>query len=305
MVYAAGHACQKQLWRVWPAAEGPSPDPEEVPPKYTFDSKTDLNKWLKSVGFDPRKMASEKHEDGKYKSVSNETWVCLCDHYLEPEANCLNTVKSMLNGIIEATGAKSYGVYLTAGGGFRKEIYPLYKANRDGSTKPIYYDLMREYMVKHWGATIYDDLEADDAVAMDVLEMQDKHGMDSVCLASIDKDLDQIVGWHYNYNNELDLRANALYFVDADTARRCFFTQLLMGDTSDNIPGIPRVGEKTAPRMLAHCKTLEDYLAVVEKAYADHNAKLPEDEPPLNMELHAELLLMRRKSKDDYWRDFI
>lgn len=304
IVYAAGHACETQCWRVWPRSM--SIDMEEDKPEFEFSKKDDLNKWLKSQDINPRKMTTTKDENGKPLEVYNDQWYCYCIRGVEPIANCLNTVKAMLNNIKDGTGAKDMFVYLTAGGGFRAKLYPEYKANRDPGSKPLYYDEIRDYMVRVWDATIFDDLEADDAAAIDVTEFQENFGVNSVVLASIDKDLNQVPGWHYNYQKELELNNTEFYFVTRAAGRKQFFMQMLMGDSSDNIPGIKGVGEKTAEKMLAGCESLEDYERVVKTAYAEENdRRKAEEEPALKYELNASLLFMRRESKDDNWRDWI
>lgn len=304
IVYAAGHASQKQHWRVWNRADMDNID--ECESIKFFDNKTKLNAWLKSQGSDSRKMEKIENAAGKVVGIMDTTYYCHGSIKVESEAACLHSVKSMLKNIVKKSGASDRLLYLTKGGGFRKEIYPEYKMNRDETSKPIYYDLIREYMIKHWDAEVYDDLEADDAVAMDTLNFQETCGMNSVILASIDKDLNQVPGWHYNYQRELDLKSPALYFVTPEEGRKCFFRQMLTGDATDNIKGIPRVGDATADKMLAHCTTLDEYMAVIDEAYAVENAAREKaEEMPLNIELNASLLFMRRRTKDDNWRDFV
>jgi 5'-3' exonuclease len=161
-------------------------------------------------------------------------------------------------------------------------------------------------MISRYDAQVFDWLEADDAVAMDVTEMQEEMGEDSVVLCSIDKDLRQVPGWHYNYQYEDFLGVDALFYVDKPAGRLMFFKQLLMGDTSDNIPGIKGVGEKTAERMLADCSTLDEYISVIDTAWKNYNAeRVAQELPEQDWELHAKLLFMHRKGEDDNWREWI
>ena len=61
----------------------------------------------------------------------------------------------------------------------------------------------------------------------------------------IDKDLDCIPGKHYNPRKE------KFYDIDEDTADLLYWLQMLKGDPTDNLPGLPRIGPKKAEKMLA------------------------------------------------------
>lgn len=124
-----------------------------------------------------------------------------------------------------------------------------------------------------------DGYEADDALGMNQTE--------GAVICSIDKDLLQIPGQHYNFVKGLWTEITELdgWFN--------FYVQLLVGDTSDNIPGCPGIGKVKAPRILAGCKTpFEMYQACV----AEYDRK----KTP-NIELNAQLLYIWRK-QDDKWQ---
>ena len=63
-------------------------------------------------------------------------------------------------------------------------------------------------------------------------------------ICGIDKDLKQIPGNHYNYNKKVH------DFVDDDTAHYNLMLQCLIGDSSDNIPGIREWGQLKLPSFL-------------------------------------------------------
>ena len=54
-------------------------------------------------------------------------------------------------------------------------------------------------------------------------------------IATIDKDLNNTAGWHYNWQKD------DLYCVGKIEADRNFYRQLLVGDSTDNIPGLFRI----------------------------------------------------------------
>jgi len=79
-------------------------------------------------------------------------------------------------------------------------------------------------------------MEADDAIAI----ASDKEYKTTVII-SADKDLLQVPGWHasWPYYGET---ASKAFFVSEEESWKAFFKQLLIGDQSDNIPGLYRIG---------------------------------------------------------------
>ena len=99
----------------------------------------------------------------------------------------------MIQEILEDTGATSYQVYLTGSNNFRREIAPSYKANRPDE-RPAHWEAVRQFLVTQHKAIICDGYEADDEMGI----QQDKETLTTV-ICSIDKDLLQIPGRHYNF----------------------------------------------------------------------------------------------------------
>ncbi len=151
-----------------------------------------------------------------------------------------------LNATIEGVlqGRKGYKLYLTGPGNFREAIATLlpYKGNRDPTHKPKYYKELKDYMLSKHDAIVVEGMEADDAMAMEQWRHRDR----STVIATIDKDLDMIPGWHYNLNSKEQ------YWVDIDRANYFFFWQMLVGDSTDNIPGIKGIGKARATKALEH-----------------------------------------------------
>lgn len=171
----------------------------------------------------------------------------------EPLSYILATVKRKLHNIFAAVDgflaetkheADEFQLYLTDGeSNYRNKIATIapYKGNRDPLHKPIYYQEIRDYMVEHWDARIVRGAEADDAVA--IAQYQSDSYYDTV-ICTIDKDLRMIPGFHYNYMSKED------FFVDEKEASIAFYTQLLTGDTTDNIKGCYKVGAKKAKQLI-------------------------------------------------------
>lgn len=108
-----------------------------------------------------------------------------------------------------------------------------YKGNRKGTKKPKWYKKIRSYLETHWFCQIMVGIEADDALAI-AQEYFNALGIRNI-MATLDKDLNQVVGWKYNWKAEKD----ALYYVDEAMAHRSLWKQVITGDVgTDNIPGL-------------------------------------------------------------------
>ncbi|MBM3335895.1 DNA polymerase I, partial [Candidatus Sumerlaeota bacterium] len=150
---------------------------------------------------------------------------------------------------------------------FRNEIYPAYKANRPAQPE----DLSAQIP---WVKRILEEMnlsvvempgyEADDVIAT-LAERASDEGLD-VWIVSTDKDLMQLVEQRVRM---LRMEPDSEIVIDADEVHRRMgvgpqqITDLLglMGDSSDNIPGVPKVGEKTAAAVLAQFPTIEGVYA--------------------------------------------
>lgn len=177
-----------------------------------------------------------------------------------------------INKIVEQSGSTDYVCYLSGKTNFRLEAakYQEYKANRKDSVKPVHYQFIRDCIEKNHPVIVSDNCEADDLLAIDLYkEFQKANVSDDkldceVILCTIDKDLRNVPGWHYNiHHREID-------WVLPTDADRHFALQLLTGDRVDNIPGLSfysdgekKVGPATAKKMLGEAVTkLELYHAV-------------------------------------------
>jgi hypothetical protein len=155
----------------------------------------------------------------------------------------------MMQDILADTGSTSYSVYLTGSGNFRREISPSYKANRPDS-RPKHWEAVREFLITQHKAVVCNGFEADDQLGID----QDKtHGATVIC--SIDKDLLQIPGKHYNFVKKV------FQDVTYDEGIKALYIQSLVGDRSDNIFGVQGIGPVKAERALAELLPEEYYEA--------------------------------------------
>lgn len=164
-------------------------------------------------------------------------------------------VDVLIRDILSETGADEYKIFLSGGRNFRHEVNPEYKANRDNMERPPYLQEIREFMVTEWKAIVCDGIEADDALGINQTP-------DSF-ICSIDKDLLQIPGLHYNFVKK-EWRT-----VEEWEGLKFFYEQLLIGDAVDNIFGIYGIGPKKAQKALQWCETEYELFEVVRDIYND------------------------------------
>ena len=189
-------------------------------------------------------------------------------------------VKELMEQILFDTKADSWKAYLTGPNredNFRRKIYPAYKANRDKYPVPKWLASCKSYLVNDWQAEVTNGIEADDALGIEQLG----NNTDTI-ICSIDKDLLQIPGQHYNFVKKI------FENVTITQGWYNFYLQLLIGDTADNIKGCPGIGKKKAPMVLEGCETEQIMFTCVREVYNDDDA----------MFLNGQLLYIWRKPND-------
>jgi DNA polymerase I len=155
----------------------------------------------------------------------------------------------------------------TSGDTFRHELYPDYKANRDSTPEeitksiPVIKELLEAYSIPILELTGY---EADDIIGT-IAKKAAKDGF-QVYMVTPDKDYIQLLekdifilrpgkaGLPYE-TISLD---NIRNYYDVATPEQFLEFLALMGDKSDNVPGAPGIGEKTAAKLLLEHNTLDN-----------------------------------------------
>lgn len=181
-------------------------------------------------------------------------------------------VDEMMEQILFNTNAKTYQTFLGGKQNFRKLINPQYKANRT-KPDPIHRAACNEHLRNEWNAISIPYLEADDLLGMTQNE--------NTIICSIDKDLRQIPGRHFNFV-KCDMS-----IVDEYTGWFNFYMQFLVGDTSDNIRGIDGLGPKKSEKILFGM-TPEEMFNKVRELYNDDKRML----------LNGQMLYIWRKPYD-------
>lgn len=168
--------------------------------------------------------------------------------------------------VVRDCGADDFIVCLTGEDNFRDKVAKTrkYKGNRDNKTKPVHFYALKDWVVSGQAFSDFDSVnlsmgeEADDVMGR--LQIKD---LDNSIICSLDKDLNQIPGWHYNWRQE------KIYYVEQEEAIRFYYKQLLMGDPVDNIIGIDGLGPKKAEKLLEG-KSLSEIETIVNEQYKEH-----------------------------------
>jgi len=166
-------------------------------------------------------------------------------------------------------------VFDAAGDGFRNEIYPEYKANRDDPPEDLIpqFPLMRD-VVKAFGLKPIEEVgyEADDLIAAYAREAREA-GAEVLIIAG-DKDLMQLVRKDVTMydpmpGNERKIGEKEVEEKFGVEPARVPDVQALCGDATDNVPGVPGIGIKTAALLIQEYGDLETLLQNAEKIKQD------------------------------------
>ncbi len=178
--------------------------------------------------------------------------------------NAIYTLARLLLRILHEEKPEHF-IFLMDGKGknFRHDLFPLYKANRDATPEELVKQLAPiQRMVTTLGIPleISDGCEADDCIA----SLVHRHAPHRpVVIIGMDKDLRQCLApnvwlWNPATNNESVLSAADFTQETGLLPTQWPDVQALIGDSSDNIPGIPGIGIKTAQKIFADFSSLED-----------------------------------------------
>jgi DNA polymerase-1 len=156
-------------------------------------------------------------------------------------------------------------VFDAKGPTFRDDMYPAYKATRS----PMPPDLRSQIEPVHevvallgWPVLTVPGVEADDVIGT-LACMASSQGIE-VIISSGDKDLSQLVDQHITVIDTMNDKRRDLAGVEAEFGvppRLMVDYQSLVGDTVDNVPGVPKCGPKTAVKWLLEYGSLDNLVA--------------------------------------------
>jgi len=148
---------------------------------------------------------------------------------------------------------------------FRVDIDPQYKANRQASPEDLPPQIDRIVSIlQAMKVPIFrrEGFEADDLMATLCRQCADKNL--EVILVSKDKDLDQLLGDHvrmYDPAKDRDIDVATMTQEKGYTPEQAIDAQIIMGDSTDNVKGVPGVGPKKAAQLLQKYGNVENIIA--------------------------------------------
>lgn len=200
-----------------------------------------------------------------------------------PESPATGAIRGMINMLqaIRKEVAADYAVCVfdASGPTFRDALYPEYKAHRS----PMPDDLRSQIEPIHevvrlmgWPVLAIQGVEADDVIGT-LAKTAAAQGV-NVVISSGDKDLSQLVDPHIMVMDTMSGKRRDVAGVTAEFGvppAQMIDYQALVGDAVDNVPGVAKVGPKTAVKWLAEHGSLDGLIAAADgiKGVAGQNLR--------------------------------
>ena len=149
---------------------------------------------------------------------------------------------------------------------FRDAIYPDYKATRQSMPEDLAAQiepLFETIRALGWPLVVIDGVEADDVIGTLARHAERVHGWDTL-ISTGDKDLTQLVSERVTWMNTMSNETLDPAGVEAKFGvrpERIIDYLALMGDAVDNVPGVEKVGPKTAAKLVQEYGSLEEVMA--------------------------------------------
>ncbi len=183
-----------------------------------------------------------------------------------PATGAIRGMVNMLHALRREVRAKYAAcVFDASGPTFRNALYPQYKAQR----APMPDDLRSQIEPIHevvrllgWPVLCVPDVEADDVIGT-LAVAASRQGIE-VIVSSGDKDLSQLVDEHITIIDTMNGKKRDVAGVTAEFGvppSLMVDYQTLVGDAVDNVPGVPKVGPKTAAKWLLEYGSLDALMA--------------------------------------------
>lgn len=204
------------------------------------------------------------------KKVQLEFTVAEDRQYLEES---WDNFRKILNKMLEQLFCSDFLMAVKSGPSYRDLMYPIelnsdktravwgYKANRwkPEAENNKFVRTLRELAIFEELAIPATGREADDLIRIWANEARESG--DDYVICSIDKDLQCIPGMHYLMHKDKVVE------VSQEDATRHYYEQLLKGDATDNVPGVPKIGDVRAAKILAEYATEEEFQECVVSHY--------------------------------------
>lgn len=184
--------------------------------------------------------------------IAYQAGFCGAETYSEQQKAC----DDIIGRLVKLAGAEQYHLHLTPtgsnkGGRNDQAMYQPYQETRTGRDKPEHLDDLRQWMGSRTNATLYSTMEADDGMCIAQNKAIDAGHSEQSIICSKDKDLRMVSGWHLDWDTGKHELVYGYGYIKLDDSKSTktvkgfgtsfFWAQLLMGDTADNIKGLPNV----------------------------------------------------------------
>ena len=195
----------------------------------------------------------------------------------------------------------------TPGDTFRNELYSEYKANRSPAPDDLVTQIHRIMeLLEAFGILTLGrpELEADDIIAS-VTEaiLNDPEARDiNVSIISKDKDLEQLlIGDRVtmlDLHNDKIIDERSLFETKGIKPKQVVDTLALMGDTSDNVPGVEKIGLKTAAQLIQQYGSIEGIFESIDEIKGKRRENL--EKARAQLDLSRELVTLKRDAPLDF-----
>ena len=194
----------------------------------------------------------------------------------------------------------------TPGGTFRNELYSEYKANRSPPPDDLVTQIHRILqLLEVFGILTLGkpELEADDIIAsvtQVVLDDPDTQDVD-VTIISRDKDLEQLLGDRVvmlDLHNDKIIDERSLWETKGIKPSQVVDVLALMGDTSDNIPGVEKIGLKTAAQLIQQYGSIDGIFDNIDEIKGKRRENL--EKARSQLPLSQELVTLKRDAALDF-----
>lgn len=223
-----------------------------------------------------------------------------------------NNVLDRINLMRDLSGSEKVVVHMTASESTKGDRFIIstvkpYQGQR-GGRKPKNWRFLRDFLETYTGTAfttkMWGQREADDGIAYHSKIL----GPDLAVIATADKDMRMLDGWHIDWKTLQLTHVNQQFEVIGANGltygHKWFWLQLLQGDSADNIPGLPKyvvngteklIGPATAEKMLAEVTDDEGAAHICEALYASYYTS----QYAARVAEQAALLWLRRDSEAD------
>lgn len=288
--------------------------------KQTFDNITKFKSWVKAQNID-RKDDIEK---GVKAEISVDDFeIEQCSNVIMSDAIPKEHIKSSIEAIKKKPWCKELKIVIGGEGNFRFDVSPIYKANRKGTSKPQRLQALRDWVISEYDPYVCHGVESDDVCSFlgwESFNKAKKSGNKDdadVVIVGIDKDLMTVPSFHFNNKS-----GNAFpTWISEFEACKNFYIQLLLGDATDNIEGLPMVrtenlwfkkpqkewygcGPKVAKWFVDKCKSEVDMFHMAEQLYKDYYDNHPSSDGHWDDKIKVAFGLLRLMEEEGVLPDY-